>query len=141
MKSVGGDAFAYNSSLSAVVIGKSVATMDQGVFYGSGNIKEAYVKPLTPPTLNGESNYLFSGKNRIIHVYESALEAYKKANWERFGTLVGDLTDDMVDGIKEIPEYSEYSENSEFSEIGRRVSDLKPGTIYIRNGKKFMFSK
>ena len=25
--------------------------------------------------------------------------------------------------------------------MGRRVTDLKPGTIYIRNGKKFMFNK
>ena len=141
--SVGGDAFAYSSLLTTVIIGKSVRTMDQGVFYGSGNIKEAYVKPLTPPQLNGESNYLFSGKNRTIHVYASALEAYQAANWERFGTLVGDLTDEMIDGIEEISEQSEYSENSEFSEctydlMGRKVTDLKPGTIYIRNGKKFL---
>ena len=141
--SVGGDAFAYSNLLTTVIIGKSVKTMDQGVFYGSGNIKEAYVKPLTPPQLNGESNYLFSGKNRTIHVYASALEAYKAANWERFGTLVGDLTDEMIDGIEEISEQPEYSENSEFSEctydlMGRKVTDLKPGNIYIRNGKKFM---
>ena len=141
--SIGGDAFAYCSGLTAVIIGKSVKTMDQGVFYGSGNIKEAYVKALTPPTLNGTSDYLFSGNKRTIHVYASALEAYKAANWERFGTLVGDLTDEMIDGIQEISEHSEYSENSEFSEstyalTGRRVTDLKPGTIYIRNGKKFL---
>ena len=65
------------------------------------------------------------------------------ANWERFGTLVGDLTDEMIDGIEEISEQPEYSENSEFSEctydlMGRKVTDLKPGNIYIRNGKKFM---
>ncbi|MBR5395702.1 MAG: leucine-rich repeat protein [Bacteroidaceae bacterium] len=144
--SVGGDAFAYCTSLTAVIIGKSVKSMDQGVFYGSGNIKEAYVKPLTPPTLNGESNYLFSGKNRTIHVYASALDAYKAANWERFGTLVGDLTDEMVDGIEEIQKSKfkiqnefEGQENGAFYDLmGRRVTTLQPGTIYIRDGKKFM---
>ena len=144
--SVGGDAFAYCTSLTAVIIGKSVKSMDQGVFYGSGNIKEAYVKPLTPPTLNGESNYLFSGKNRTIHVYASALDAYKAANWERFGTLVGDLTDEMVDGIEEI-QNSKFKIQNEFEGqengaiydlMGRRVTTLQPGTIYIRDGKKFM---
>ena len=144
--SVGGDAFAYCTSLTAVIIGKSVKSMDQGVFYGSGNIKEAYVKPLTPPTLNGESNYLFSGKNRTIHVYASALDAYKAANWERFGTLVGDLTDEMVDGIEEI-QNSKFKIQNEFEGqengaiydlMGRRVTTLQSGTIYIRDGKKFM---
>ena len=144
--SVGGDAFAYCNSLTTVIIGKSVKTMDQGVFYGSGNIKEAYVKPLTPPTLNGVSDYLFSGKNRIIHVYASALEAYKAANWERFGTLVGDLTDEMVDGIETLQADHDQDEivNSKLSNskcfdlMGRKVTNLQSGTIYIRNGKKFM---
>ena len=141
---VGGDAFAYSSSLTAVIIGKSVKTMDQGVFYGSGNIKQAYVKPLTPPTLNGESSYLFSGKNRTIHVYASALDAYKAANWERFGTLVGDLTDEMVDGIQAIEEEQEEMVNGQwlngncYDLFGRKVTELKPGTIYIRDGRKFI---
>ena len=143
--SVGGDAFAYCSSLNTVYIGKSVATMDQGVFYSSG-VKEAYVAPLSPPTLNGVSDYLFSGKNRTIHVYAEALEAYKAANWERFGTLVGDLTFDMANGIETIEEeqgtWNKGHENTPVYDLmGRRVIDLKPGTIYIRNGKKFMFNK
>ena len=144
--SIGGDAFAYCNSLEAVIIGKGVKSMEQGIFYGSSALKDAYVKPLTPPTLNGVSDYLFSGKNRTIHVYASAVEKYKAANWERFGTIVGDLTDEMIDGIEEISENSEYSESSDNSDscydlLGRKVTDLKPGTIYIRNGRKFMLQK
>ena len=143
--SVGGDAFAYCSQLMTVIIGKGVKTMDQGVFYSSP-VKEVYVKATTPPSLTGVSDYLFSGKDRIIHVYPSAVDAYVAANWERFGTIVGDLTDDMVDGIEEIQESLENSETTEFSNniydlMGRKVSEMKPGTIYIRNGKKFMFNK
>jgi len=144
--SVGGDAFAYCSSLVSVIIGKSVKTMDQGVFYGSGNIKEAYVKALTPPTLNGVSDYLFSGNKRTIHVYASALEAYKAANWERFGTLVGDLTDEMVDGIQAVEAQQQqemvkgqWSNDDCYDLFGRKVTQLKPGTIYIRGGRKFMW--
>ena len=139
---VGGDAFAYCDQLTTVIIGKSVKTMDQGVFYSS-NVKEAYVKALTPPTLNGVSDYLFSGKKRIIHVYASAVDAYVANNWERFGTIVGDLTDDMVDSIKVIEEDKLNGQSSVFNDnvydlMGRKVIDLKPSTIYIRNGKKFM---
>ena len=45
---LGGDAFAYCSSLATVVIGKRVKTLDQGVFYSSP-VKHAYVKMATPP--------------------------------------------------------------------------------------------
>ncbi|MBR6032116.1 MAG: leucine-rich repeat protein [Bacteroidaceae bacterium] len=143
--SVGGDAFAYCSGLATVVIGKGVRTMEQGVFYSS-SVKEVYIKALNPPTLNGVSDYLFSGKNRVIHVYASAVDKYKNANWERFGTIVGDLTDEIVDGIEEISEESDYSENSEssgscFDLMGRKVTVLQPGNIYIRDGRKFMFGK
>ena len=144
--SVGGDAFAYSDKLTGVIIGKSVKTMDQGVFYGSGNITNAYVKPLTPPTLNGVSDYLFSGKKRIIHVYPSAVDAYKAANWDRFGTIVGDLTEEMVDGLtptffqedEEMVNGQSSMANETYDLMGRRVTELKPGTIYIRGGKKFM---
>ena len=139
--SVGGDAFAYCNALTTVIIGKNVKSMEQGVFYSSA-VKEAYVKPLTPPTLNGVSDYLFSGKNRTIHVYASAVEKYKAANWERFGTIVGDLTDEMVDGISDAPRLNDkgqmINDDTVYDLMGRRVTILQPGTIYIRNGKKFM---
>ncbi len=143
--SVGGDAFAYCDKLRLVVIGKAVRSMDQGVFYSSP-VKEVYIKAATPPTLNGVSDYLFSGKDRIIHVYASSVEKYKAANWERFGTIVGDLTDDIIDGIDAIEVDQEIAnrtieDNQCYDLMGRKVADLKPGTIYIRNGKKFMFRK
>ena len=143
--SIGGDAFAYCNSLTTVVIGRAVKTMDQGVFYSS-NVKQVYMKALTPPTLNGASDYLFSGKDRVIHVYASAVDKYKAANWERFGTIVGDLTDDMIDGIEAIHEEEMVNgqwsmSNETYDLMGRKVTDLKPGTIYIRGGKKFMLPK
>ena len=143
--SVGGDAFAYCNQLMLAVIGSGVKSMDQGVFYSSP-VKEVYIKAATPPTLNGVSDYLFSGKDRIIHVYASSVEKYKAANWERFGTIVGDLTDDIIDGIGAIEEVQEITngtvaDNQCYDLMGRKVADLKPGTIYIRNGKKFMFRK
>ena len=140
---IGGDAFAYCNSLTTVVIGKGVKTMEQGIFYGSSAVKEVYMKAATPPTLNGVSDYLFSGKNRTIHVYPDAVEKYKAANWERFGTIVGDLTDEMVDGIEAVQEETLPQRGSEegadtFDLMGRKVTNLQPGSIYIRNGKKFM---
>ncbi len=65
---------------------------------------------------------------------------------------MGDLTEDIIDGIVAMSESSEvsedsevsgFSESSEYSDIlfdltGRKVSDLKPHTVYIKNGKKIM---
>ena len=137
---VGLEAFGGCSTLSVVVIGKKVKTMSQGVFYNSP-VKDAYVKALTPPTL---SDYIFNS-NPTIHVYPSALAKYQSSSWAKFGTIVGDLTDEMVDGLN--PIFSEGEEeivnsklsNSEYFDLqGRRVTNLQPSSIYIRGGKKFM---
>ena len=140
---IGGDAFAYCNQLTTVLVGKNVKSMGQGVFYGSA-VKHAYVTPLTPPAVN---NYLFSSKP-IIHVYPSAVEAYQDSRWAEFGTIVGDLTEDIVDGIEEIYDTEApgaLSSTSEFTPVydlmGRRVAEMKPGNIYIRNGKKLIFNK
>ena len=140
---IGGDAFAYCNQLATVLVGKNVKSMGQGVFYGSA-VKHAYVTPLTPPAVN---NYLFSSKP-IIHVYPSAVEAYQDSRWAEFGTIVGDLTEDIVDGIEEIYDTeapAALSSTSEFTPVydlmGRRVAEMKPGNIYIRNGKKLIFNK
>ena len=93
----------------------------------------AYVTPLSPPSV---SDYLF-GSNPTIHVYRGALEVYQNSRWAAFGTIVGDLTDDIIDGIQEITEYPEYSENSELSENifdlqGRMISKPQKGINIIR---------
>ena len=88
--SVGGDAFAYCDDLSRVIVGEKVRTMGQGVFYSS-KVKDAYVKPMTPPTI---SSYLFSS-NPVIRVHAQALDDYKASPWAEFGTIVGDLVDEL----------------------------------------------
>lgn len=140
---VGGDAFAYCDKLTTVIVGKGVKTMSQGVFYSSA-VKDAYVKALTPPSV---SNYLFSSKP-VIHVYASVVSRYQASRWAEFGTIVGDLDDleDVIDGISQ-PEASYEEEMGGLSDgecfdlFGRRVVNLKPGTIYVRDGKKLMIRK
>jgi hypothetical protein len=154
--SIGLEAFGGSDMLTTVIIGKKVSSMSQGVFYNSP-VKDVYVKALTPPTL---SDYIFNSQP-TIHVYASALEKYKTSNWAKFGTIVGDLTDDMVDGLKDIENSAltiQHSEGAIYDLSGRLISaeansslftpyssslrsgaggTLKKG-IYIRNGKKFL---
>jgi hypothetical protein len=116
--------------------------LEKGVFYGS-NVKDAYVTPLTPPNV---SSYLFSS-NPTIHVYASALEAYQNSQWAEYGTIVGDLTDDIIDGISapkcdeekmdKNQRWADYDE-AIFDLFGRKVTHLQPGSIYIKNGKKVL---
>ena len=136
--SIGGDAFAYSSQLNTVLIGSGVKTIAQGAFYSS-NVKNAYVTALTPPTV---SNYLFSS-SPYIHVYPSAVEAYQNSRWAEFGIIVGDLTEEIVDGIEALPEEEVVGGQSSMTDetydlMGRKVAELRPGNIYIRGGKKFM---
>ncbi len=134
--SVMGDAFAYCDQLTTVVVGKAVRSMAQGIFYNSP-VKHAYVKALTPPSVG---NYLFSS-NPVIHVYASAVEKYKASDWANYGTIVGDLDDDFVDAIEAVPAETESSyvgPTATYDLMGRMVSETTPGSLYIRNGKKFV---
>lgn len=134
--SISGDAFAYCDQLTMVVVGKGVRSISQGAFYQSA-VKHAYVKALTPPNV---STYLFSS-NPIIHVYPSALEKYQASRWAEFGTIVGDLTDDFVDAIETVQAETEggFGEPvATYDLMGRMVSETTPGSLCIRNGKKFV---
>ena len=130
---VGGDAFAYSKSLNTVTIGSSVKTLDQGVFYSSP-VKDAYVYATTPPSV---SAYLFSS-SPVIHVYASSLAAYKASNWAQYGTIVGDL--DNYTAIEPItPDADSNDANAPVYDLmGRKVANMQPGMMYIRNGKKFI---
>ena len=138
---IGEDAFAYCDNLATVLIGKGAKTISKGAFYSS-KVKDVYVTPLTPPSVG---NYLFSS-NPTIHVYASALSRYQASDWANYGTIVGDLTDEIIDGI-EAPHVEKEIVNCKLSNskcydlLGRRVTALKPGNIYIRNGKKIMIKQ
>ncbi len=86
VRQLGGDCFAYCSSLQTVVVGRRVNQLSQGVFYSSA-VKNAYVKPATPPSTPA---YLFSSSPKI-YVYTDALADYKESGWKNFGTLYGGL--------------------------------------------------
>ena len=130
---IGGDAFSYCSSLSSATIGPKVKTISQGAFYSSP-VKDAYVMATTPPSV---SSYLFSS-NPVIHVYASSLAAYKASDWANYGTIVGDL-----ENYTSIEQPNEDNEESNvnaptYDMQGRRVTELQPGRIYVRSGKKFI---
>lgn len=135
---IGLEAFGGSDRLTTVIIGKKVNSLSQGVFYNSP-VKDVYVKALTPPTL---SDYIFNS-NPTIHVNASALSKYQASKWATFGTIVGDLTDEIIDGIEAVQEEEMVNVqcpmfNETYDLMGRRVTDLKPGHIYIRGGKKFL---
>ena len=140
--SIGLEAFGGCERLRTVIIGAKVRTVSQGVFYNSP-VKDVYVKALTPPTL---SDYIFNS-SPTIHVYASALEKYQASSWTRFGTIVGDLTDEIIDGIQApsiSPSEGEEMVNGKWSNgncydlFGHRVETLRPGNIYTRDGRKIL---
>ena len=132
--SIGEDAFAYCDQLRTVLIGKGMKSLSKGAFYDSP-VKDIYVTPLTPPSV---SSYLLSS-NPTIHVYASALEKYKASGWAEFGTIVGDLTDEIVDGIENIKDNRNIQTLNEgiYDLQGRRVNQMSKG-IYIVGGKKIL---
>lgn len=139
--SIGLEAFGGSDMLATVILGKKVSSLSQGVFYNSP-VKDVYIKALTPPSL---SDYIFNS-NPTIHVYASALAKYQASSWAKYGTIVGDLTDDIIDGLEALPEGEMVNVQSPMSNetydlTGRSVANPKPGHIYIRGGKKYMTDK
>ena len=143
VSSIGNDAFAYCINLKRVVIGSGVKSIQQGAFYSDDELMDVYVKATTPPTLGA---WMFSDKKqRVIHVYKSALEAYKNSDWanSEYGTLVGDLDDyeELISGIEECESEggSEVARDLKSSGVydlnGREVINPEKGGIYIINGK------
>jgi len=136
--SIGDDAFAYCSNLGTVIVGKAVKTISKGAFYSS-LVKDVYVTPLTPPSV---SSYLLSS-NPTIHVYASALSRYQASDWANYGTIVGDLTDEVIDGIEDLKDLKNLKDLKDYNTetydlLGRKVSEMKPGSIYIQGGKKII---
>ena len=134
---IGGDAFAYCDNLNSVLIGEKVKTLEQGVFYSS-NVKHAYVKPHTPPSV---PSYLFSSEP-IIHVYSQDLAKYQKSGWAEYGSIVGDLEDCEIITSVVAPRVNTKTimeDGPVYNLQGIQVTKMKPGTIYIKNGKKFAY--
>ena len=138
--SVGKESFGDCGQLGTVIIGSAAKSLEQGVFYNSA-VHDVYVKRRTPASIGP---YLFNS-NPVIHVYAKALAAYQASDWAQYGTLVGDLDDyeDLVsaDLIRDGQwnEAGKESANDVYYDLmGRRVSHPKPGTIYIKNGVKFI---
>lgn len=98
VSSIGMDAFAYCNNLAEVTVGSGVTTMEQGVFWDSG-VKNAYVKPTTPPAVGP---YEFA-RDVVIHVKASSYSSYTntaKEHWAYYDknngvkrNIVGDLDD------------------------------------------------
>ena len=133
--SIGLEAFGGSEKLTTVIIGKKVKSMSQGVFYNSP-VKDVYAKALTPPTL---ADYIFNS-HPTIHVYESAVAKYQASRWAEYGTIVGDLTDEIIDDLKDFKDLKDFRDSNDliFDLTGRKVLELKPGNIYIVGGKKVM---
>ena len=134
---IGEDAFAYCDNLAIVLIGNGVKTLSKGAFYSSP-VKDVYATPLTPPSV---SDYLFSS-NPIIHVYPSAVQAYMNSRWADYGTIVGDLTEDIVVGVEDLKALNDFNDINSFNDgiydlQGRRVTQPGKG-IYIVGGKKIL---
>jgi hypothetical protein len=128
-----GDAFAYCKNLNTVFIGPNIKNLGQGVFYNS-DVKDVYIYATTPPSTPA---YLFSS-NPVIHVYASSLSAYKASSWAQYGKIVGDL--DNFTSIEQPSEEPAIDDANApvYDLMGRKVTNLIPGVIYIRGGKKFI---
>ena len=131
---IGEDAFAYCDYLETVTMGSKIKTLHKGAFYSSP-VKDVYIYATTPP--NVDAGYIFSS-NPTIHVYKSALNAYKASNWKNYGTIVGDL--DSYTSIQQPQlDVEESDANAPIYDLsGRRVKETTAGKIYIRKGKKFI---
>lgn len=103
---IGFDAFAYNTSLSKVILGENIELIEQGAFYSS-SVVNVYINTTTPPTI---SKYLFSSFP-TLYVKANSIDQYKNSSWARFGSLIIDPDANYVykDLVDLIDKYSTIS--------------------------------
>ena len=88
----------------------------------------------------------------ILHSEKNLIQRGRTAGKGYFMFQVGDCIAHpmhgagVIDGIEEIEDIKDSEGLNDlnvatFDLFGRRVSSLRPGTIYLRNGKKFIFGK
>lgn len=118
--------------LKEVVLGKKVSTVGPGVFWNTP-VNNLYLKPLVPPSFDDIS----LSSNPTIHVYSSALSAYKASAWAQYGTIVGDLDEIIANDIQQIGQ-DQQDDESIYNLFGQKVKNNAQDAILIKGGKKIL---
>lgn len=118
--------------LKEVVLGKKVSTVGPGVFWNTP-VNNLYLKPLVPPSFDDIS----LSSNPTIHVYSSALSAYKSSAWAQYGTIVGDLDEIIANDIQQIGQ-DQQGDESIYNLFGQKVKNNAQDAILIKGGKKIL---
>ncbi len=85
---IGSESFAWNESLTSIIIPESVTSLGAGCFYGCTSLTLATVLPAIPPSLESS---VFSGVHPTfsIKVHSPYVNAYKAAtNWKTYASKI-----------------------------------------------------
>lgn len=151
--SIGEYAFYYCNSLTGVTLPASTESIGNYVFYGCNVLADVYVNAVTPPALEGNLMYDFTGK---IYVPLESVEAYRSAdNWRAYaGQIIDNLprvnwatgantenwtitVDGEVITAGETPVTAGKTVTVEYS--GTRTVDLRAGVTLERQDNKWTF--
>ena len=88
---IGESAFSCCSSLSEITIPENVTTLGDYLFEDCSDLRNIYVKPTTPPTLEGGGWGLFmylSSSGYTIYVPMNSVDSYKSSDWSQFSSRI-----------------------------------------------------
>lgn len=127
-------AFAFNTSLTSVIIPRSVTNVGNAVFYLCSNLTDVYCYAENVPETGIDVFKDCPIASATLHVPAGSVDLYKTASpWKEFGKIVA-LTTTLVNSILNGQPY--VSNQSYFDLQGRRLADKPVRGIYIEDGKK-----
>ena len=89
LKSINYPAFAYNTSLTSVIIPQSVTNIGNAVFYRCSNLTDLYCYAENVPTTGVNVFNESSIASATLHVPAASIEAYRTTSpWKDFGNIV-----------------------------------------------------
>ena len=122
-------------SLETVILPSTVNHFGFGIFVQCNKLKDIVLYAEETPEYWGEDLSIFT-ETTTLYVPEASIDAYKAH--EYWGKMLNIKPIGEYSGVENIDLDKSSTDNAIYNIQGQRITSPQPGSIYIKNGKKYL---